>query len=202
MKWAKITSTLLHPVVMPTIGVLIYFIISPVILLKSQRIALFSVVFIATYMIPVFLLVLLKSLKLIKSYKVHTIQERKVPVLIMIGIFITIGKLFFDMAVTREISTLFMGTALGLIVIYFFFFKKIKASLHLLSFGSAIGFFLLLTYYNNKLIVFALLSFLLLLSGILAKARLILKAHTVREVYLGFFIGFFTQIITFLIYNR
>jgi len=38
---------------------------------------------------------------------------------------------------------------------------------------------------------------LFLLSGLIASARLHLKAHTEKEVYIGFFIGFISPIVLF-----
>lgn len=199
MRWPKIISTILHPVVMPTIGVLLFFMISNYSLNKQQLLAVISLVFSATYIVPILLLVFLKSFGLIKNYNVSTIKERKFPVIFMIVLFFLLARTIFSIPVLREFSPLFYGTSFSLVVVYLLFFTKIKASLHLLSLGASLGFFLLL---NNGLLFSKLYIIipLLILSGILASARLYLKAHTTKEVYIGFFLGFVGQILAFYIF--
>lgn len=197
MRWHKFISAVLHPVVMPTIGVLLYYILTPLDTSKNQQYALLSIVFISTYIIPLLLLLLLKTLGFIKSFQLKTIEERKIPLFFMISLFFILGKVFFNSSVsTRDISYLFYGTSLALIIVYFIFFLNIKTSLHLISMGSAIGFFLVFQqiYPISILPIIALLT---VLSGLLASSRLYLKAHKPNEVYLGFFIGIVSQLFTF-----
>jgi hypothetical protein len=194
MRWHKFISTILHPIVMPTIGVLLYNILTPLSFNRSKQYALFSVIFIATYAIPLLLLIFLKSIGQIKSYRVHSIQERKIPLFFMTSIFFILGKFFYDVSYLKDLSYLFFGTTLGLILVYIIFYWKVKTSLHLLSIGSSVGFFLMfqLKYQTS---ILPIIVALILLSGILATSRLKLKAHTPKEVYLGFFVGIFSQVI-------
>ena len=63
--------------------------------------------------------------------------------------------------------------------------------------GTILGFFLSLgTLYSILLLPFIII--LIVISGILASARLRLKAHTPKEVYLGFFLGVISQLLVFL----
>ena len=188
MRWHKFISTVLHPIVMPTIGILIYFIFTPVYLNRKQQLSLLAVVFIATYIIPLLLLILLKSIGYIKSFQVHTINERRLPIFFMMTLLFVLGKFFSEISTIKELSYLFFGVVFGLGIIYLLFLAKVKASLHLLSIGAAIGFFLLFQQLQNINTLPVVIT-LVLLSGLLASSRLHLKAHTVKEVYIGFFIG-------------
>jgi len=88
----------------------------------------------------------------------------------------------------RDLGILFYATSLGLVIVYFLFIFRLKTSLHLLSLGIAVGFFLLLS--THYLISFLpVILILILISGLLASSRLYLKAHTPKEVYLGFLLG-------------
>ncbi|RKF04225.1 hypothetical protein C8N26_0888 [Tenacibaculum lutimaris] len=198
MRWYKFISTILHPIVMPTIGILLYFIFSPITLNKQQQLTVLSVVFIATYLIPLLLLVFLRSIGYIKSFRVHTINERKLPVFLMMTLFMFLGKLFANMSIVKDLSYLFYGTVFGLGLIYMLFPFKIKGSLHLLSMGIAIGYFLLFQQLQGIYILPVIIS-LILLSGLLASSRLQLRAHTVKEVYIGFFIGLFSPFLAYFI---
>jgi membrane-associated phospholipid phosphatase len=80
-------------------------------------------------------------------------------------------------------------------------FFKIKVSLHTLALSLFTTFMGVISYhYKIRLIV--LISFLLLLTGYIAMARLKLKAHTLYEVYLGYFIGILVLIFSYLLYYK
>lgn len=152
-------------------------------------------VFVSTYFIPLLVLILLKALNQIQSYQVKTIKERKLPMALMIVLFYVLGNSLFNIAQIRDIGLLFYATSFGLIAVYILFIFKLKTSLHLLSMGISIGFFLLMSW-SYGISLLPLILILILLSGLLASARLYLKAHTPREVYLGFFIGLICPFIT------
>ncbi|MGB0891044.1 MAG: hypothetical protein ACPGUU_01740 [Flavobacteriaceae bacterium] len=192
MRWHKFISVLLHPVVLPTIGVLLYFVLIPISLERVQQYAVLSIVFVATYLIPVLLLFFLKSLKLIHNFQVHSIKERKIPLALMIFIFYALATVFSRLHQIRDLSILFYGTAFSLFFVYLLFIIKLKSSLHLLSMGSAVGFILVLTVLYS-ITTLPIIAIMVLLSGLLASSRLHLKAHTTKEIYVGFFIGIFGQ---------
>ncbi|ALU74052.1 hypothetical protein [Tenacibaculum finnmarkense] len=198
MRWPKFISTILHPIVIPTIGIILYFILTPVYLSRYQQYTLLGVVFVSTYIIPILLLIFLKAVKYIKSYEVYGIKERKIPVFFMMSLLFLLGKFFSEITIIKDLSYLFFGVVFGLGVIYILFSLKIKASLHLLSLGAATGYFLLFQQIHN-ITTLPLIIVLILLSGLSASARLHLKAHTVKEVYLGFFIGIASPFFAFYI---
>jgi hypothetical protein len=77
MRFYNLISVLLHPMVVPTVGVVLYFLLVPTSLQQEQKLAVLGLIFVATYLIPLCILFLFKKLKLIKSYKAETIKERK-----------------------------------------------------------------------------------------------------------------------------
>lgn len=198
MRWHKFISTILHPIVMPTIGIILYFILTPINLSRRQQYTILGIVFIATYIIPLLLLVFLKRINYIKSFQVHGINERKIPIFFMMTLLFMLGKFFAEISIIKDLSFLFFGVVFGLIVIYFLFIVKIKASLHLLSVGAATGYFLLFQQIHGIYILPLVMAFIFL-SGVLAASRLHLKAHTSKEVYLGFFIGLISPFLAYFI---
>lgn len=196
MRFHKTISTLLHPIVVPTIGVILYFILIPHTLIRKQQLVMLALVFGFTYIVPVFILLILKGLGLIKNFQLHSIKERKIPLFLMIVIFYFLGKSLFSISLIRDLAILFYGTALSLIIIYILFSAKIKASIHLLSMGSALGFFLILTD-KYDISMLPIIMIIVLLSGLLGSSRLHLNAHTTTEVYAGFFIGAICQFLVF-----
>ena len=185
MRFHKIISTILHPIVIPTLGVLLYFIFVSQSVSQRQQLILLALVFGITYIIPVLSLVLLRSLKLINDFQVSTIRERRFPVLLMTILFFVLGDILADVPMLRDLGFLFYGTSMSLVCIYLLFAFQLKTSLHLVSMGSAVGFFLMITnVYSLSLL--PIIMVLILLSGILASSRLYLGAHTPKELLLGF----------------
>ncbi len=196
MRFHKFISTILHPIVLPTLGVLLYFIFMSQPSERRLKTIILGLVFTLTYLIPLLVLVLLKAVGLIKSFQVSTIKERRIPIVFMIAVLYFLGNLIIGIPSERNLGILFYGTSLSLVCIYFLFSFKLKSSLHLVSMGNMIGFFLILTNLNNETIL-PLILILILLSGLLASSRLSLKAHTPVELLLGFSLGITCQFFVF-----
>lgn len=173
---------------------MLYFLLIPNTFLRNQKFAVLTSVFIFTYLVPLLILIIFKRLKLIKSYKTESIKERKLPVALMVILFYLLGNSMGITSSLIDLALLFYATSVGLLIIYALFFFKIKASMHLLSLGISIGFFIVLSnnYAQSYLLI---IMIIILLSGLLATSRLHLKAHNNQEIYVGFFIGILTPII-------
>ena len=197
MKLHKFISTILHPTVLPTVGAFLYFIFVTQTFEKRLQLIVLGLIFVLTYIVPILLLFFLKNFGFIKDFQVSTIKERRVPVILMILILYFLGNTIIQIPMIRNLGILFYGTSLSLICIYVLFSIKLKSSLHLVSMGNMLGFFLIMTNVNNLSILFIILL-LIFLSGILASSRLYLKAHTPIELLIGFFLGFISQFLLFI----
>ena len=175
---------------------MLYFLLIPNNLVSNQKLMVLSLVFIVTYLIPLLIIVVFKKLKFIKNYKIETIKERKLPIALMVFLFYLLGTTISNVANLRDLGLLFYATSLALFIVYILFLIRIKASVHLLSLGIFTGFFMLLSNIHSKSFVIVIMI-LFLIAGVLATARLKLKAHTSKEVYIGFFIGLITTSIVY-----
>ncbi len=92
-----------------------------------------------------------------------------------------------------------MFGSLASIIISFFWNNFMKVSAHANGMGSLLGVVIGLLFLSNRNIEL-LLFIVLLLSGAVLSSRLYLKAHTQKEVWFGYFLGFFTQLIAFAIF--
>ena len=120
MKFHKLISVILHPIVIPTIGVLLFLALTPNNISKERQYLLLSVIFFSTYIVPIISLVILKTLGLINSFQVETIKERKIPLFLMLLIFYVLGRFLINIPDFKDLGILFYGTNLALIVIYVF----------------------------------------------------------------------------------
>jgi hypothetical protein len=188
MGFYKLISTILHPIVIPTIGVMLYFLLIPNSLLQNQKLTILSLVFGVSYVIPLLILIFLKKTTIIKSYQPKSIRERKLPIALMTIVFYLFGNSLNSIASLRDLGLLFYATSLSLFLSYIMFYFKIKASIHLLSLGISVGFFMVLSIVYTQSFVIVIVI-IILLAGLLASARLHLKEHTPKEIYVGFFIG-------------
>ncbi|MBT4679170.1 MAG: hypothetical protein HOB69_04875 [Flavobacterium sp.] len=197
MKFHKFISTILHPIVLPTLGVFLYFVFVSQSFEKRLQLIVLGLVFALTYVVPVLLLLFLKNFGFIKDFQVSTIKERRFPVIFMIFLLYFLGNTIIQIPTIRNLGILFYGTSLSLTCIYLLFSVKLKSSLHLVSMGNMIGFFLIMTNINS-LSMLPIIILLVLLSGILASSRLYLKAHTPIELLIGFSLGIVCQFILFI----
>lgn len=150
------------------------------------------VVFISTYAIPIIFLFILKQRNSIDDFHLKTIKERKLPILFFFTITLLLAYRLFQIKVVNLLAFSFFGVAVAMFIIYLFLIIKMKVSIHTLGIGSLTGFIILLSFhYKIKLLI--LISFLFLLFGLIAYARLKIKAHNNKEIYLGYLIGISTQ---------
>ena len=197
MKFHKFISTILHPIVLPTLGVFIYFVFVSQSFEKRLQLIVLGLVFTLTYLVPLLKLLFLKKFRFIKDFQVSTIKERRFPIIFMMLLLYFLGNSIIQIPTIRNLGILFFGTSLSLTCIYVLFSLKLKSSLHLVSMGNMIGFFLIMTNINS-LSMLPIIILLILLSGILASSRMYLKAHTPIELLIGFSLGIICQFIVFI----
>jgi hypothetical protein len=184
-----------------TIGAILYFIIQPKFVPKELQYNIIAVVFISTYIIPILFLFILKRRNSIDSFHLKTINERKFPVLFYIILNLLLGVRLLEFVMVELLSLSFIATSLALIFVFILFFYKIKTSLHTLAIGGFIGFLIGMSY-HYQIRILILIAFIFLLFGVVANARLKLKAHNQKEIYIGLFLGIVTQLMVYYIYYK
>lgn len=145
------------------------------------------VVFINTILIPLLLFWMLKKLKLLESFKMEERKDRIFPFLIMGVFYLTTWFVFHQLGIFGYIAMVFMLAAvlsfLALLITLFW-----KISIHLISMG-AFSFFILYLSSIHFIPTHWPVYAIILLSGILAWARLTLKSHNSAQIYTGFILG-------------
>lgn len=194
---SQIISVLLHPLLMPTYGI--------VILLNSgthysyipwqaQKI-IYTLIVLTTFLIPLSIIPFLMSLKIIDNIQMNKRKDRFVPLIVSalsyyFGLYL-INKLPFYVPV---FINLLISASLVLILLNLIINIKWKISAHLIGIGGLFAFVFAFSiiFYTNLIYVIILLA---LLSGILATIRLYLKAHSPAQVYSGFLLSFTIMLI-------
>lgn len=200
MKFAKLISYFFHPINFSIIGAILYFILIPRYIFKPLEHNILIVIFIGTYLFPVLLLFIMKKFKMIQSYQIANIEERKFPTLLFIGISLIIWNWLQKTNLVDLLSLFYLGYAICLLLSYILLNFNHKISLHMAAVGGLIGFILYFSFFYEINLLLLIIA-LFIISGIIASARLRLNAHTFSEVFIGFILGAISQIITFLVYS-
>lgn len=198
---ARKISTVFHPISFPIVTVLLYFLLIPKYYNWSVKLVIISIVVLGTIIFPLVLLLYLKNAGFIDNFNLFTPKERKFPLLVMIIIAMMMGRLFYKMQITEDISFYFMAGAIVLAFAYLLLWFNIKLSLHTIGLGSILGFLIYLSvYYQLNFLI--IISILFILFGIIAKVRLELKAHNNMEIFIGFVLGVLLQLVIPLLYQK
>ena len=200
MFFFKLISHLFHPLLFSFLGSFLYLVLTPMHIVKKQEYVILIIIFISTYILPIFVLTLLKRMNMIESYKLETIEERKFPILFFIILSFMIGNLLMNIQIVDLLAFSFYGTAVSLCFTYLLFSAKIKTSLHMLGIGGIISFTMIMSF-HYKLNFNLIIAILFILAGIIAVSRLALKAHQPKEIYIGLLVGMVSQVISYQFYQ-
>ena len=117
-------------------------------------------------------------------------RKRLIPYLIVLLCYVVCYLLMQKINLPRYMYGIVIGTSIAIALSGIANFRW-KVSEHLISMGGAVACILIFSVFVGHNPLF-LLSIAILVSGLLGSSRIILKHHTLGEVLLGFFIGFFS----------
>jgi hypothetical protein len=212
--FAKIISFLFHPLFITIYSLAAIYFLHPFIFdNKNNNSKIFFIAYsiLSTVIIPVLAILLMKNLNIIETFKMEKKAERIGPLIVVSIVYLW---LFINYKNSTELSLDFAAMMLGAsiaVLSAFFINNFIKISLHTLSMGSVISLFLILKYKleysgfsfktNSVSSIEISLDFLIilvfLLAGLVGTSRLLLKSHSENELYIGYIVGFITQLIAF-----
>ncbi len=188
-KLAKLLSVFLHPLFIPTFGVGMLLLFNSIFKPNHPAVAIFIIGFVIlnTVVIPsigMLVIWLINDRKL----NLHNKDERLSPYIITLFSYLVLVYVFFNIAAVDDIYgvILFAASVVIFLLLVISLFWKISA--HMAGYGGLLAcFFILSKYFYVD--VFSLAAILVLLAGLLACARLLLKRHTLAQVVAGFALG-------------
>jgi hypothetical protein len=205
---ARLISYLFHPLLFPTYGSLLVLAANPNMFGQfGQRlhIAWLIIVFSLTFIFPAVWILMMKRLEMIESLNLETTRDRIIPFIATATFYLWTTWMFkpntnLKIPPNELIFFMMMGATIA-IFIAFFLNIYTKVSLHTLGAGSLLGLILVMIRYSTYDLRWLLVA-IILLAGVIGTARLLLKSHTGREVFTGYFIGFSGQFMAFSIIAR
>ncbi len=190
----NIVSYVFHPLFVPIGGTVMYFLVTPRYSSLEVQSGNILPIFILTVIIPIIFFLILKNLGVISSIFLPTLKERKYPLYINAVLLLMILYKVIPNNYVPELFYFFLGllTATGATLILLFL--RFKTSIHLLGMGSILMFMIALSIHFEINITLAI-SVFTLLTGLVATARLYLKAHNRAELLIGFLLGVLSQML-------
>ncbi|HNP21560.1 MAG TPA: hypothetical protein PKM63_10990 [Panacibacter sp.] len=196
---AKIISYVFHPLFLPTYVFFWLLARFPYEFAGITEMSLFArkiTVFWMTAFFPAFAVFLLWRLKFIDNIYLRTQRERVAPYIISMIFYWWMWYLarnFTDQptALKFYFFSIFIATAAGLICNAFF-----KISMHAMGVGGLMVFAILTAFYY-QVYLGADLSIVLIITGMVCSARLILSEHSNFEIYAGLIVGALCQLIAY-----
>lgn len=190
----KAGAYIFHPLLMPFLGVLFYYTVTPRFLHKELVLSHLMVVGIITILIPLVLFLLLKNFGVVTSIHLKNIRERKLPLMIQCILLLLLLKFVFHPFDSGPLYYFFLGvlfTTLTALILVFFNFK---VSLHQMGIaGISIFMIMVSIHYGINLLIWIAIAFII--NGWVASSRLHTNAHSPIELILGFIIGAFPQLL-------
>ncbi|MBW6497113.1 MAG: hypothetical protein K0B09_01860 [Bacteroidales bacterium] len=196
---ASLLSALLHPLILPTLGLIILFNLNTYLSYSIPGQAkkfILLIVFINSAIAPVLSILLLKKTGFIKDITLDDRSERMLPLLLSAIYFFLTYFLLRKVALPSLLYFYIIGATmlvlLSLIITY-----RWKISIHMVSMGGFTGFLISIALLL-QIDVYWLLMLTFLLSGMLGTARVIVNAHDLPQVFAGYAMGVGVMLVLFL----
>ena len=195
MKSARIISIIGHPIFHPTWMMLIL-IFSGITSFMPQNDAVFlTITLLMTCLIPGLVIMMVKRWGLIKSLEMEEREDRLGPLFIMI-LFLYAAYRYFNKIPVLAIYNFYLTAVIVVTVLAFVVSFFWKISLHTLGWGCFTAFLFIMTTVAVRLYLPCFIVSIII-SGVVAAARLKLKSHSNAQIYAGFAMGFATVIIMY-----
>jgi membrane-associated phospholipid phosphatase len=189
VKLAKFVSIIFHPVLLPTLGFLLLFIsgfYDSMLTTDAKRFILL-VIFFSTATLPMLAIVII-SLNSKFDVLMPNSRERIIP-LLFTSVFYYIGFILLSRIHFIPMFKLYMIASVFLIVALLLISFKWNISIHMAATGALTATFFALSFRGGVNPVNAILI-MVLVSGLVGSARLVLNKNSLLQVAAGYVLGF------------
>lgn len=187
-------SYIFHPIFIPVFAALFYFFLNDSYYTNPEKyFALFQIVLL-TIVLPILIFFVLRTTGQVNSIMIADISQRKIPLIIQCFLTILLVRKSITLEHFPEFHFFFLGGLLSTVIALILLFFKTKASLHMIAISALTVFVIGLSIHNqNRNINW--IALLILMNGLVASSRLEMKAHTPKELIIGFLSGIIPQLI-------
>ncbi|MBO4567712.1 MAG: hypothetical protein J5686_02065 [Bacteroidales bacterium] len=195
MKTAKIISIIGHPIFHPTWMMILLLLSGITRFTPGNDWTFLTITLSMTCLLPILVIVMLKKWHFIESYEMDERDDRLGPLFIMV-LFLFVTLRFFNKMPLFSIYNFYLTTVIVTTILAFVITFFWKISLHALGWGNLTACLFIMTTVSMRLYLLYFLGSVVI-SGIVAAARLKLKSHSNAQIYSGFAMGFATVIVVY-----
>ena len=187
-------SYLFHPIFIPLLGTVFYILFSDNYYAKEQYFLLLFQVIIITFFLPLSFFYLLRTFGKVDTIMLSDTSQRKIPLLMQIAL--TIILITKSVTVDRfpELFFFFLGGIGSTTIAFSLLYANLKASIHMIALSALTLFVIGISAHYQLSLIFIIAS-LFFTTGVVATSRLVMKAHTMEELVIGYVAGMFPQLI-------
>ena len=193
--YAAFFSYLFHPVFIPVyVGLFLVYIHPSAFsgFSEAEKKQTILIILLNLIFFPLISVLLLRAVGFIESIYLRTQKDRIIPY-IASGIFFFWCYLVFKqqpqypLILTAFVLGIFLASSVALIANIYF-----KISMHAIGMGCWLGIFLIILKSNEMLMTWPL-CVVLLITGLVCSARILISSHQPKDIYMGLLVGIFTQ---------
>jgi hypothetical protein len=185
-------SYVFHPIFIPLLGTVFYVLLEEKYFTLPQYLILFLQIIIITFLLPIAFFYLLRTFGKIENVMLSDISQRKIPLLLQIMLFAVLIEKSITIDRFPSLYFFFVGGLLSTIFAFLLLYVKFKASIHMIGISSLTVFIIGLSI-HNQINTINTVAFFVLMNGLVASSRLVMKAHLNKELLVGFLCGLITQ---------
>jgi hypothetical protein len=193
-KTLPLFSYVFHPVFIPVYATLFYLFSNNSYFLNQEKYFILLQVLIITVLIPILFFFLLRITGKIGSIMAPLVSERKIPLLIQCFLIILLVRQSITVERYPELHFFLLGALFSALFALLLLFVKTKASLHMMGISALTVFVFGLSVHYQSQNIFAI-TFLTIMNGFVASSRLVMKAHTSKELIIGVLLGSIPQML-------
>ncbi len=181
-----------HPIFIPFLGTVFYALLEEKYFTLPQYLILFLQIIIITFLLPIAFFYLLRTFGKIENVMLTDISQRKIPLLLQIMLFAVLIEKSITIDRFPSLYFFFVGGLLSTIFAFLLLYVKFKASIHMIGISSLTVFIIGLSI-HNQVNTINTVTFFVLMNGLVASSRLVMKAHSNKELLVGFLCGTIPQ---------
>ena len=189
-------SYLFHPIFIPLFGTIFYVLLDSSYFALSYYLLLYLQIIIITILLPIAFFYLLRTFGKVETVMLSDISQRKIPLILQIILFTILIEKSITLERFPSLYFFLLGGIISTILAFIFLFLKIKASIHMIGISSLTLFIIGLSI-HNEINTINTVAFFVILNGLVASSRLVMKAHSNKELIIGFLCGAIPQGVLF-----
>jgi len=154
---------------------------------------LFFQIVIITFFLPISFFYLLRTFGKVDTIKLSDLNQRKIPLILQMALIAVLITQSVTIDHFPELFFFFFGGLISTFLAFLLLYAKVKTSIHMIGI-SILTFFCIGLSMHNQFNGTYLIAATFFITGLIASSRLQMKAHSMKELLMGYAIGMLPQV--------